>query len=525
MSNTRSLTQRMTSVAGALALAFGSVAPAHALDLLESYRLAVQQDANYLAARADTASIREVESQAFAQLLPNISANLSRGKNQTDSSLPGFMGRRVHSEYEYLSANSVLALRQPLYRKYNLALHRQSQAQVSSAEAALDKSHQDLLLRVSGAYFDALLAQDTLNLARAQKEANTAQLQAAKRTFASGHGTRTDVDEAQARHDLSLALELEASQNVDHMRRQLQAIINQPVDNLAMLEPAKMELIPPAPANPEEWVTRAEDVSPELRTLRANITAVEQDVEKARAGHTPTVDLIVQRSKSQSENQITINQHYLTSQVGLQVNIPIFSGGYVNSQTRQSLANLDKHQMLYEAKRRETGVQVRKEYQSVTEGILKVRALEQAVRSADQALLSTRKGYQAGTRTQLDILNAQQQLMGSRKDLAQMRYQFMMARLRLQSLVGSLDETEIAALNAWLTGKSENNGGKGAFTKETIARNEATATPNPNPFPLVPVADWNRPLIQCNTATGECTGLIPSLIQSGQPSRDQPALI
>lgn len=426
-------------------------APARALDLLKSYRLALEQDASYQASRAETAASRELVPQARAQLLPNLSSSLSRSKNQTDSETPGFLGARSFSSYEYLSSSSALTLRQPLYRKYNFAQYRQAQSQVESAEAVLDKSLQDMLVRLCGAYFEALMAQDQLSLVLSAKEAYVGQLAAARRIFEAGQGTRTDIDDAQARYDMALAQELEAGQNVGHTRRQLQVIVNQPVDSLALLKPDRMQLVPPLPANPQEWITRGEEINAELRAMRANIESARQELEKARAGHMPTVDLLVQRSRSVSENQVTINQSYLTSQVGLQVNIPIYAGGYASSQIRQAQANLEKYQQQYEARRREVDLQIRKEFQNVAEGVLRVKAQEQAERSADQALFSNQKGYQAGTRTQIDILNAQQQRMNVRRDLAQARYQYLMARVRLQGLVGSLDEEEIKLINSWLS--------------------------------------------------------------------------
>ncbi|MCX7175683.1 MAG: TolC family outer membrane protein [Proteobacteria bacterium] len=442
--------QLLISLVSVTFLTLGS-SPAQALDLLKSYRLALQQDAGYQASRADTAASRELVPQARAQLLPNLSASLSRGKNQTNSETPGFLGARSFSSYEYLSSSNALTLRQPVYRKFTFALYQQAQSQVESAEATLDKSLQDMLVRLCGAYFEALMAQDQLDLILSAKEAYAGQLQATKRVFEAGQGTRTDIDDAQARYDMALAQELEASQNVGYTRRQLQVIINQPVDSLALLKPDRMQLIPPLPANPEEWIARGEDVNAELRAMRANIESATQEVEKARAGHMPTVDLLVQRSRSISENQVTINQFYLTSQVGLQVNIPIYAGGYYSSQIRQALANLEKYQQQYEARRREVDLQIRKEFQNVAEGVLKVRAQEQAERSSDQALFSNQKGYQAGTRTQIDILNAQQQRMNVRRDLAQARYLYVMARVRLQGLVGSLNEDEINLINSWLS--------------------------------------------------------------------------
>jgi outer membrane protein/protease secretion system outer membrane protein len=308
-----------------------------------------------------------------------------------------------------------------------------------------------MLVRLCGAYFEALMAQDQLGLVLSVKESYAGQLQGAKRTFEAGQGTRTDIDDAQARYDMVLAQELEASQNVGHTRRQLQVIVNQPVDGLARLNPDRLQLAPPLPANPDEWVARGVEVNAELRAMRANIESATQELEKARSGHMPTVDLVAQRSRSLSENQVTINQFYLTSQVGLQVNIPIYAGGYASSQIRQAVANLEKHRQQYEARRREVDLQIRKEFQNVAEGVLKVKAQEQAERSSDQALFSNQKGYQAGTRTQIDILNAQQQRMNVRRDLAQARYLYLMARVRLQGLVGSLNEDEIMLINTWLS--------------------------------------------------------------------------
>lgn len=438
-------------LASTLALALTLASPTYALNLAQSYQLALQQDASYQASRAEAAANREAVPMAFAQLLPNLSSNLSRNKNDTNSTVPGFLGTTVNNSYEYFSSSYALVLRQPVYRKYNFAQYQQAQAQVVSAEASLDRSLQDLLVRLSGAYFEALMAQDQLALVLAQKEAYGAQLQAAKRMFASGQGTRTDIDDAQARYDMVLAQELEARQNVGYTRRQLQVIINQPAENLALLNPARMQLVAPMPADPEDWIVRGEEVNAELRAMRANIESSRQEVEKARAGHMPTVDLIAQRSRSNSANDTTIHQLYLSTSVGLQVNIPLFAGGYVNASVRQAIANLDKYQQQYEAKRREIDMQIRKEFQNVSEGVFKVKALEQAERSSDQAVFSNQKGYQAGTRTQIDILNAQQQRMNVRRDLAQARYLYLMARVRLQGLVGSLNEEEINLINSWLS--------------------------------------------------------------------------
>ena len=423
---------------------------AYGLDLLQSYHLALQKDARYLAARADTAASREALPQALAQLLPNLSGSLSRSKNHTDSVVPGNSGQPVNSSLDYQSSSYSLNLRQPVYRKYGYAQYQQAKSQVASAEASLDKSRQDLLVRLCGAYFEALMAYQQMALIQSQKEAYGAQLQGAKRSLQEGQGTRTDIDDAQARYDLVLSQELEAANNLGHTRRQLEVIIDKPVNDLARLEPSRMELLPPEPADAELWTTRGEAVNADLRAARANIESARQELEKARSGHHPTVDLVASRSRENSANVVTINQLYLTSAVGVQINIPIFSGGYVNSQESQALANLEKYQQQYEAGRRDTDLQIRKEFQNVSEGVFKVRALEQAERSSDQAVFSNQKGFQAGTRTLVDILNAQQQRLNTRRDLALARYQYILARVRLQGLVGAIDEDEIMLINNWL---------------------------------------------------------------------------
>lgn len=449
MANQVQLTARLRKSLAALALA-GLALPAAALDLSEAYRLALEQDATYKAAQAEADARREALPQARAQLMPNVSMNLSRSRNSTDRETRTQLGNTVSDSYDYFSSNYGVTLRQPLFRKYNFALYQQAGYDVQSAEANLDKSLQDLLVRLAGAYFEALMAQDQYALVLAQKEAYGIQLAAAKRALAAGQGTRTDIDDAQARYDMTLAQELEAAQNMGYTRRQLQVIVNEPVDTLSVLDPARMQLDGPAPAVVEEWIARGQEINPELRAMRANIESATQELEKARAGHLPTVDLIAQRARTASENNVSINTNYDTTMVGLQASVPLFAGGYVNSQVRQAQANLQKFEQLYENRRREVAQMIRKEFQSVSEGVLKVRALEQAERSADQAVISNQKGFQAGTRTQVDILNAQQQRMNTRRDLAQARYQYILARVRLQGLVQAINLDEIETLNRWL---------------------------------------------------------------------------
>lgn len=424
-------------------------AAARADDLLSLYRQALESNASYRAAQADVEAQREVLPQARAQLLPSLSLSGSKGKNKTEQTSTGFFGPVTRTQ-EYDSHNYALTLKQPLFRPYNFALYAQSRAQVASADARLDQALQDLAVTVGGAYFDVLLARAELEVNRSQQQAYEAQMQYAEKAFKAGLGTRTDIDEARSRLDLVKAQAIQLEYRVEYMLDALRAVVGRPLTPLAILDPERVQLVPPDPANLDEWIRVAEEVNPRLRSLRADVEAAEKEVWKARSGHMPTVDLVAQRSNSESDSNTSIGSEYDTKMVGVQVSIPIFSGGYVSSTVRQALANLEKVRQQMEATRREVALQVRKEFDAVLQGVHWVQAYDQAVKSAEQTLYSTRKGFQAGTRNSLDILNAEQNLATARRDLNRGRYEYVLARLRLMALVGRLDVEEMGRFNSWL---------------------------------------------------------------------------
>ena len=424
---------------------------AWALDLSQAYQAAMEQDASLRAARAATAARSERIPQTRAQLLPNLSASASRNRNALDSTEPHFLGRPVATSRNYSSSSAALTLRQPLFRMYQMADYRQAQAQVEDANAILEREIQNVGVRVSGAYFEALLTADQLALVLSQKAAFTSQLDAAKKRLAAGSGTRTDIDEAQAALDLNIAHELEARQNVDFTRRQLQTLVNQPVDSLATLDAGKLVLGPPVPNRLEDWTDRAQAGSPEIRSLKAQVEAARREVEKAEAGHYPTLDAIAQLSRNESDTVTSVNNRYTNKSIGLQLSMPLFAGGYVNSTIQQALADQERAEQSLEALRRDLGVRVHKEFRGVTEGVLQVRALEQAVRSTEQVTLSNRRSFEAGSRTLNDTLNAEQKKVSAQRDLAQARYIYLISRVRLQALAGGPKREVIDEINAWLT--------------------------------------------------------------------------
>jgi outer membrane protein/protease secretion system outer membrane protein len=426
------------------------LASAAVMDLRQIYQAALEQDATVRAARAAADVGRERLPQAKAQLMPTVTANVGKNNNDLNTTSPNLLGQSTTTNDKYLSDNRTLQLRQPLVNMQRWLQFEQAKSVVNEAEATLDREYQNLVVRVAGAYFETLMADEQLGLVLAQKATYTALVDAAKKGLSAGSGTRTDIDDAQSRLDMAMAQELEARQNQDLTRRQLQLLVNQPVMAIAKLNVPALKLSSPQPANLDDWTVKAEQNSPEIKALQARLEAARQEVKKAQAGHFPTLDAVAQWSNSGSENITRINSRYENKSIGLQLNVPIYSGGYVNSTIRQAVADQTRVEESLEALRRDLGVRVHREYRGVSEGVMRVRALEQAVRSTEQMMKSTQMSLKAGSRTQLDVLNAQQQYTLAMRDLAQARFVYLMSKVKLASLVGDDAAASVDEINASL---------------------------------------------------------------------------
>jgi outer membrane protein/protease secretion system outer membrane protein len=426
------------------------LASAAVMDLRQIYQAALEQDATVRAARAAADVGRERLPQTKAQLMPTVTANVGKNNNDLNTTSPNLLGQDTTTNDKYLSDNRTLQLRQPLFNMQRWLQFEQAKSVVNEVEATLDREYQNLVVRVAGAYFETLMADEQLGLVLAQKATYTALVDAAKKGLSAGSGTRTDIDDAQSRLDMAMAQELEARQNQDLTRRQLQLLVNQPVMAIAKLNVPAMKLSSPQPASLDDWTVKAEQNSPEIKALQARLEAARQEVKKAQAGHFPTLDAVAQWSNSGSENITRINSRYENKSIGLQLNVPIFSGGYVNSTIRQAVADQTRVEESLEALRRDLGVRVHREYRGVSEGVMRVRALEQAVRSTEQMMKSTQMSLKAGSRTQLDVLNAQQQYTLAMRDLAQARFVYLMSKVKLASLVGDDAAASVDEINASL---------------------------------------------------------------------------
>ncbi len=431
-----------------LALALSAVCSATpAMNLLQAYEAALEQDANIRAGRAALSSGLERLPQARSQLLPLVNASFGRNQNQLSTTSVNILGNESVTRDDYFSFNQSLTLRQPLFNLPRYFQYKQAQDLVEESQANYDREIQNLVVRVGGAYLEALLAAESLKLVEAQKRQYTTVLDAARRALSAGTGTRTDIDDAQSRLDMALANELEARQNEDYTRRQLEVLVNVPVKTLSGLGAQGVGALSEVVKALPEWVELAQTGNPEVKALSARVEAADKDILRAKSAHAPTLEAIAQWSNSGNENVTRINSSFENKAIGLQLTVPLYQGGAVSSQVRQAVAEKTRAAESLEALRRDLSLRVHKEYRGITEGSLRIRALEQAQRSAAQMLDSTIKSQRAGVRSILDVLNAEQQVASVNRDLIQARYVYLISRLRLNALAGQDPLASVTEIN------------------------------------------------------------------------------
>jgi outer membrane protein len=440
--------QRLTRSAIAVAALFSAAASSNAAfgaDLIEVYRDALAQDPVYASARSALQAGREATPQARAGVLPNISGGANYSRVERDTSF----GNSGSNSYGYS-----LNLTQPLYRPQNWIVIDQAGFQVKQAEAVFADAQQTLITRTAQAYFDVLLAQDNVALSAAQKKAFSEQLAQAKRNFEVGTATIVDTFEAQARFDLAVSKEIADQSDLEIKRQALTQLVGKNVAVLAALK-ENVTLSPPTPASMEEWVKTSEGTSPLIAQLMAVNEIAKKEVDRAQAGHQPTLDLVGSYGDTRSPSINALGQSgpttsTKTAQLSLQLAIPIYQGGGTQSRIRQALANRDKSAQDLENTKRTVAQSARQSFLGVTNGVAQVKALEAALVSSKSSLDSTILGKEVGVRTNVDILNAQQQLFQARRDLQQARYNTILSQLRLKSAVGRLQEEDLAEVNRLL---------------------------------------------------------------------------
>jgi outer membrane protein len=425
--------------------------PAAAEDLMQVFRDSQRYDATFSAARNSLAAGRERLPQGRALLLPtlNLSASATRSRIDLNSYnepvSPSFIRNPDATGY-------TLTLTQPIFRAQNLMQYEQSEYQVRQAEATFGQATQDLIVRVAQAYFDVLGQYDTLVLVRAQKAATSEQLAQAKRNFEVGTATITDTHEAQARYDLINAQEIAALNDLQARRRQLQLISGKEYTELKQLR-GDVRLSPPNPENPDTWADLAEKQSYTVLIQDAAAQVAALEAKRATAGHMPTLDFVATYGQTNQTSTLTnpVGNDTYSSSVGVQLSLPIFQGGSVTSREREAAAQYQKARDDLDNAKRTAVLTARQLYLSTLNGITQVGALEQAKVSSQSALDSNKLGYEVGIRINIDVLNAQQQLYSTERDLALARYNTILNNLKLKQAAGTLREEDLEEVNRVLT--------------------------------------------------------------------------
>lgn len=446
---------RLALLAAAIGLALACAGTVQAQSLQALYEAARDYDAGYRSARAQSDSVVFRAEQSRALRRPTVNATGTAVYN--DASTPYTQNLNTTTQQQSIA----LTAQQSLFNRANDRTIDQAERSIEIAQAQVQLAEQDLIVRVTQAYFDVLSAGDALGTVQASKKATVEQLASAKRNFEVGTATITDTREAQAKYDLVIAQELAAENDLNIKRLALASVVGRRgVVPKAMALP--FALPPLVPADMEEWVTRADEVSPSLKQLRLSLDVARLEIEKARAGHLPTVGISASftdaHTRLQGESRIggaTVpfgpsSGTGPTSNLSLQLNLPLFAGYSVQNRIKETLSLEEKTGSDLEAGRRAVAQNTRGAFLGVQSLEAQVKALEAAEASNKLSLEATQLGYKVGVRVNIDVLNAQTQLFQTQRDLAKARYDVILNRLKLRQASGVLSPQDVYGVEAFL---------------------------------------------------------------------------
>ena len=426
---------------------FSFAASTNAENLFDIYQLAKQNDPAFLASTARYNAAREAQPQAWAALHPQISARVSTTDN--DQEVTSTSGSVTTGNFDITTETYSVSVTQAIYHHELFVAIRQADASVAKAEANFRAAEQDLLIRVATTYFNVLGALDNLEFAQAEKAAIEEQLQQTSQRFEVGLVAITDVHEAQARYDQSVAILIQTENELAISRERLREITGQEHNLLATLND-EHPLVSPEPNDISVWVTIGFDNNLSLLAAQKDKEIAMDEVNRIQAGHYPTVDLVAQYSNTDVSGNIATYREVDETSLTLQLNLPLYQGGQVNSQTREAEYAYEESRAIYTQQRRATERQVRNSYLSVIANISRVQALEQALASSEIALEATKAGYEVGTRTAVDVLNSQREYFRAKRDYARSRYDYILETLKLKQAAGILHDDSISQVNNWL---------------------------------------------------------------------------
>lgn len=442
---------KLKAVTAAVCMLFAATS-ANALDLIHAYEAALSNDPTFRAAVKENEAGQSNRVIGRSGLMPKVGLTYNQYANNSAISGPIVTnGPSQNVNRAYPSDMVQVQLTQPLFNLAALAQMRQGNAQADLSDARFLYNTQDLLVRVLQAYTDVLYAQDNLNYLMSQREAYKEQLKVNQRMFDKGEGTITDALETRASYELAEAQVIEAKDAVENMKRKLEALIGEPLrshEDVKKLH-GNFRVLPLVPSAFEFWKDTAIANNAELRASNHNIEVARQEYEKQKAAHYPVVSAVLGWNQQKSQNYSALNQNAETSQVGVQMTVPIFSGGETVGRTSQARSTFEKAQADRDTNRERIITELRKQYDLVNSSVLRIEALNRAVSSASELTRAMRKSVQGGQRINLDVLLADKALATSQRDLAQAKYNYMLALLKLKHYAGTLtlEDLEMTSKN------------------------------------------------------------------------------
>ena len=423
---------------------------ARSMSLLEAYEAALQHDPTFRSAIHENEAGQQAEKLGLASLLPNLSMTHVQSKNAGYQNPNPLTGVNEFTSMNFESQVTTLTLRQPLINLEAVANYRQGKAQADSSRARFTGRSQQLVVRLVEAYVETLLAQDHVKIAETQLESLDELKRINERMLQKGEGTTTDVLETQSKHAIAQAHLIETQDNLAVAQLKLETLIGQKITKLDRLSDLfnyrAIQL-----QDYDSWYALAMDRNAEVATQRHLVTSGKEEINKSQAGHVPRVDLVASLSRNLSGSPIIAGREFQLGAAGIEVNIPLYSGGRVNALTTQARANHARAEAELDAARDKVMVELRKQYNLLQSGIKRIESLQLGVKSAELLVSATEKSIRGGIRINLNLLDAQQQLHKTRKDLAEARYNHLLAYLRLQLAAGTLVLDDLRNVASYFT--------------------------------------------------------------------------
>jgi outer membrane protein len=444
--------KRLFRIRSAALLGLGlGVQAAYGYDLMNAYRDALGYDAQLSSAKRQLAAAQEKPVQAQSAFKPTVNGTGALGYQLVDTN--------ISAHRNYTTQSYGVGLTYPIYRAANVPALEQGKLSVLLGELQLAQAQQDLMVRTVQAYFDVLIAQENLIAIQAQKKAIAEQLAAAKRNFEVGTATITDQQEAQARADLATSQEIANINDTQAKLETLRLLVGKDVGALDVLNTG-IDLVPPLPNQLANWVEQARNSAFGVQSSKLSADIAKREIDKQAAGNRPTLDAVSNLSFARGSSGVALGTNVRTAYAGLSLAVPFYNGGVVDSRVRESIALYEKAMFDNESAKRSSENATRQLFIKLNSSLAQLKALEAAEKSSQLALDSNQLGYQVGVRINIDVLNAQQQLYSTRRDLAKARYEYLIDSIKLKQAVAALSEADMVSVNSLLRAPSSDAGTK-----------------------------------------------------------------